>query len=126
LAFCHIPYIGAPLLSFGLLTYAFSTILGWSYYGERAVEYLSGKRWIVVYRMLYIVAVFSGSVVSLDLVWNLADCMNALMAIPNLISLLALNGIIVHETRKYLWRGRLDREMDDWEIQQMIDDDESE
>ena len=64
--------------------------------------------------------------VSLDLVWNLADCMNALMAIPNLISLLALNGIIVHETRKYLWRGRLDREMDDWEIQQMIDDDESE
>lgn len=126
LAFCHIPYIGAPLLSFGLLTFAFSTILGWSYYGERAVEYLSGKRWIIVYRVLYIVAVFAGSVVSLDLVWNLADCMNALMAIPNLISLLALNGIIVHETRKYLWRGRLDREMDDWEIQQMIDDDESE
>lgn len=52
--------------------------------------------------------------------------MNALMAIPNLISLLALNGIIVHETRKYLWRGRLDREMDDYEIQQMIDDNTSE
>lgn len=126
LAFCHIPIIGAPLLTFGLLTFAFSTILGWSYYGERAVEYLKGRRWVPLYRILYIIAVFVGSVVSLDVVWNLADCMNALMAIPNLISLLALNGIIVHETRKYLWRGRLDREMDDYEIQQMIDDNTSE
>lgn len=126
LAFCHIPYIGAPLLTFGLLTFAFSTILGWSYYGERAVEYLKGRRWVPLYRILYIIAVFVGSVVSLDVVWSLADCMNALMAIPNLISLLALNGIIVHETRKYLWRGRLDREMDDYEIQQMIDDNTSE
>lgn len=126
LAFCHIPYVGAPLLSFGLLTFAFSTILGWSYYGERAVEYLKGRKWILGYRIIYIVAVFVGSVVSLDLVWNLADCMNALMAIPNLISLLALNGIIVHETRKYLWRGRLDKEMDDVEMQQMIDDNEEE
>ena len=122
LAFCHIPYVGAPLLTFGLLTFAFSTILGWSYYGERAVEYLEGRKWIHLYRILYIIAVFVGSVVSLDLVWNLADCMNALMAIPNLVSLLALNGIIVHETRKYLWRGRLDKEMDDYELQQMIDD----
>ena len=126
LAFCHIPYVGAPLLTFGLLTFAFSTILGWSYYGERAVEYLEGRKWIHLYRILYIAAVFVGSVVSLDLVWNLADCMNALMAIPNLISLLALNGIIVHETRKYLWRGRLDKEMDDYELQQMIDDNEEE
>ena len=122
LAFCHIPYVGAPLLTFGLLTFAFSTILGWSYYGERAVEYLEGRKWIHLYRILYIIAVFVGAVVSLDLVWNLADCMNALMAIPNLVSLLALNGIIVHETRKYLWRGRLDKEMDDYELQQMIDD----
>lgn len=126
LAFSHIPYVGAPLLSFGLLTFAFSTILGWSYYGERAVEYLKGKSWIKGYRIIYIVAVFVGSIVSLDLVWNLADCMNALMAIPNLISLLALNGIIVHETRKYLWRGRLDKEMDESEMQAMIDDNESE
>jgi AGCS family alanine or glycine:cation symporter len=55
--------------------------------------------------------VFIGSVMNLALVWNLADCMNALMAIPNLISLLCLNGIIVHETKKYLWRDRLDEEM---------------
>lgn len=111
LAFGKIPYVGTPLLSFGLLTFAFSTILGWSYYGERAVEYLKGQRWMKIYRVLYIVAVFVGSVVSLDIVWNVSDCMNALMAIPNLISLQLLNGILVHETRKYLWRNRLDREM---------------
>ena len=61
--------------------------------------------------MLYIVAVFVGSIMNLSIVWNLADCMNALMAIPNLLSLLFLSGIIVHETRKYLWRDRLDRDM---------------
>lgn len=110
-AFCKIPYIGAPLLSFGLLTFAFSTILGWSYYGERAVEYLNGKRWTYVYRVLYIIAVFIGSIVNLSLVWNISDCMNALMAIPNLLSLLFLSGIIVHETRKYLWHDRLDEGM---------------
>ena len=111
-AFSKIPVVGTPLLTFGLLTFAFSTILGWCYYGERAVEYLRGYRWVLVYRTLYIVALFFGSVMSLAVVWNLADCMNALMAIPNLLSLLFLSGVIVHETRKYLWRGRLDRQMD--------------
>ena len=110
-AFSKIPYIGTPILTFGLLTFAFSTILGWSYYGERAMEYLKGRKWMLVYRILYILATFVGSIASLGIVWNIADCMNALMAIPNLISLLMLNGIIVHETRKYLWRGRLDKEM---------------
>ena len=110
-AFSKIPVIGRPLLTFGLLTFAFSTILGWCYYGERAIEYLKGRKWVLVYRMLYIAAVFAGSVMNLALVWNLADCMNALMAIPNLLSLIFLNGIIVHETRKYLWRDRLDKEM---------------
>ena len=62
------------------------------------------------YRVIYIVAVFCGSVMNLTLVWNLADCMNALMAIPNLVSLLMLSGIIVHETRKFLWRNRLDKD----------------
>ena len=109
MAFSKIPIIGTPLLTFGLLTFAFSTILGWCYYGERAVEYLKGRRWMLVYRMIFIVAVFIGSVMQLGVVWNMADCMNALMAIPNLLSLLALNGIIVHETRKYLWRDHLDR-----------------
>ena len=108
-AFSKIPVVGTPLLTIGLLTFAFSTILGWCYYGERAVEYLKGKQWVKAYRIAYIAAVFLGSILNLSIVWNLADCMNALMAIPNLISLLALSGIIVHETRKYLWRGRLDR-----------------
>ena len=107
-AFSKIPVVGTPLLTFGLLTFAFSTILGWCYYGERAVEYLKGKRWMIVYRILYIIAVFIGSVANLAVVWNFADCMNALMAIPNLISLLCLSGVIVHETRKYLWKNQLD------------------
>ena len=108
-AFSKIPVVGTPLLTFGLLTFAFSTILGWCYYGERAIEYLKGRKWVLGYRIIYIIAVFLGSVMNLGVVWNIADCMNALMAIPNLISLLSLSGIIVHETRKYLWRGRLDK-----------------
>jgi len=67
---------------------------------------------VIAYRVVFILAVFLGSVMNLAVVWNLADCMNALMAIPNLLSLLCLNGVIVHETRKYLWRDRLDREME--------------
>lgn len=112
-AFAKIPFIGTPLLTFGLATFAFSTILGWCYYGERAVEYLKGYRWVIAYRIAYIAALFIGSIMSLQMVWNFADCMNALMAIPNLISILALSGILVHETRKYLWRNRLDEEMND-------------
>ncbi len=106
MAFSKIPYVGAPLLTVGLLTFAFSTILGWSYYGERAADYLGAKH--SIYRVLYIIALFVGSVVSLDIVWNIADCMNALMAIPNLLSLLFLSGVIVSETKKYLWSNRLD------------------
>ena len=112
-AFAKIPFIGTPLLTFGLTTFAFSTILGWCYYGERAIEYLKGYRWVIAYRIAYIAAVFIGSIMSLQMVWNFADCMNALMAIPNLISILALSGVLVHETRKYLWRNRLDEEMND-------------
>lgn len=111
-AFGKIPYIGAPLLTFGLVTFAFSTTLGWSYYGERCVEYLKGRRWMLAYRLLYIVSIFIGCVISLDLVWNIADCMNALMAIPNLISLVGLSGVLINETRKYLWKGNLDSDMD--------------
>ena len=109
-AFTKIPFVGRPLLTFGLTTFAFSSILGWCYYGECAVEYLKGKQWVLGYRVLYIGALFLGSVMNLALVWNLADCMNALMVIPNLLSLIFLSGIIIHETRKYLWRNRLDKE----------------
>ncbi len=109
-AFGMIPYIGTPILTFGIITFAFSTILGWSYYGERAIEYLAGRRSIVFYRILYILLVFTGSTMSLALVWNLADIMNALMAVPNLISLLLLSGVIAKDTQHYLWDKNLDEE----------------
>jgi len=107
MAFGKIPYVGPAILSVGILTFAFSTILGWSYYGEKAMEYLGGKKWIIYYRIAYIAAAFVGSVMNLTVVWNIADSMNALMAIPNLIGLLLLSGVAVRETRKYLWSGRL-------------------
>ncbi|MGL4852995.1 MAG: alanine:cation symporter family protein, partial [Phocaeicola sp.] len=88
--------------------FAFSTLLGWAYYGEKSIEYLGGSRLIKYYRMLWIVAVFIGSIINLALVWAIADSMNALMAIPNLISLLLLSNVVVKETRKYLWEDRLD------------------
>ena len=107
-AFDKIPYIGAPLLTFGIITFAFSTILGWCYYGEKAMEYLKGKKWMLVYRGVFIVTVFIGATVQLAVVWNLADIANALMAIPNMISLIFLSGIIAKETQKYLWNDKLD------------------
>ncbi|MBQ4222170.1 MAG: alanine:cation symporter family protein, partial [Bacteroidales bacterium] len=113
-AFDKLPYVGPIILSVGIVTFAFSTILGWSYYGERAIEYLAGRNVkagkivVAIYRVLFIGAVFAGSVLSLSVVWNLADIANALMAIPNLIAILLLSGVIVAETRKYLWNNRLD------------------
>ena len=112
-AFSKIPYVGAPLLTFGILTFAFSTILGWSYYGESAVNYIEGKKINRFYRILYIIALFFGSIINLDIIWNIADCMNALMAIPNLIALLLLSGVAARETKKYLWSNRLDEEMEE-------------
>ncbi|HOT45878.1 MAG TPA: sodium:alanine symporter family protein [Spirochaetota bacterium] len=106
-AFAEIPVAGPIILTVGLLTFVYSTILGWSYYGERSVEYLFGKRSIVPYRVLWVGAVMVGSVVSLPLVWDLADMMNMLMAIPNLIALILLNGVIIAETRKFLWDGSI-------------------
>ena len=107
-AFAKIPYIGTSLLSVGVVTFAFSTAIGWCYYGERAVEYLAGKRTMLAYRIVYLISVFLGSVVGLSLVWNIADCMNAFMAIPNLLSLIFLSGVLVSETGKYLWNNKLD------------------
>ncbi len=112
-AFAKIPVIGSPLLLVGLVTFAFTTILGWCYYGEMAVEYLRGKRWTHYYRILYILVAFLGTIINLAMVWNLADCMNALMAIPNLVSLLLLSGVIVRDTKHYLWDNNLDEVMDE-------------
>jgi alanine or glycine:cation symporter, AGCS family len=92
------------VLTVGLLTFVFSTILGWSYYGEKAAEYLVGAGVIPAYRALWVAAVMVGSVISLPAVWSFADVANGLMAIPNLISLIALSGVIVAETREHLWQ----------------------
>ncbi len=115
-AFEKLPYVGTLILSVGIVTFAFSTILGWSYYAERAIEYLAGRNQkarkiaIGVYRAVWIAAIFAGSVLSLSVVWNLADIANAMMAIPNLVAILLLSGVIVRETRKYLWENRLDED----------------
>lgn len=107
-AFGLIPVVGPLVLTFGLLTFVFSTILGWSYYGERAIEYLFGKVAIMPYRIAWVIVVFLGSIMALPVVWDMADAMNALMAIPNLIALILLSGVIVAETKKYLWEDNLD------------------
>lgn len=113
LAFGQIPYVGSIILTVSLITFAFSTILGWSYYAERSIEYLAGRRTVFFYRIVWVVLVYVGAVVDLSLVWNCADIVNALMAAPNIISLVLLSGVIVRETRKYLWNNNLDAESDD-------------
>mgnify|MGYP003382142396 CR=1 FL=1 len=110
-AFTDIPIIGSIVLTIGLLTFVFSTILGWSYYGEKAAEYLWGPRVVAPYRWLWVVAVMLGSVLSLPIVWTFADIANGLMAIPNLITLLVLTGVIIAETRTYLWNDNIDADM---------------
>ena len=102
-AFADLPVVGPIVLTVGLITFVFSTILGWSYYGEKACEYLFGTRSILTYRVLWVIAVMAGSVAPLPIVWSAADITNALMAIPNLISLLLLTHVIVEETRLHLW-----------------------
>jgi len=109
MAFEDLSTIGPIVLTIGLLTFVFSTILGWAYYGEKAAEYLFGSSVIFPYRILWVGAVMLGSVSTLTAVWSFSDVANGLMAVPNLISLLALNGVIVAETREYLWSGNLDK-----------------
>lgn len=101
LAFNHIGAFGDLILVGGLLTFVFSTILGWGYYGEKAVEYLFGVRSVIFYRLLWIGAVFIGAIWKSDAVWNFCDIMNGLMALPNLAALLLLSGVIAAETRRY-------------------------
>ncbi len=100
-AFSVIPYVGVPVLVFGLITFAFSTILGWYYYGERACVYLFGEKAIKPYKILWVIFVLVGSLVELNVVWNIADILNGLMAIPNIIAVLLLHKVIANETEKY-------------------------
>ncbi|WP_317854822.1 sodium:alanine symporter family protein [Chakrabartyella piscis] len=107
-AFNAIPVVGPIVLTIGLITFAWSTILGWSYYGERSWVYLVGTKAIKPFRIAWTLVVFVGCVTALDLVWNIADTLNAMMAFPNLVALLGLSGVIVSETKKYLWDDNLD------------------
>ena len=97
------PSVASFVLMIGLVFFAFTTILGWNYYGERCLEYLSNRnqKAVIIYRWLYILAVFIGPYMTVEAVWNIADIFNALMAIPNLIAIIALRKVIANETRLY-------------------------
>jgi alanine or glycine:cation symporter, AGCS family len=92
---------GGFIVSFGIVFFAYSTIIGWAYYGEKCIEYLLGVKALLPYRLVYSLFVFIGASVKLELVWNFADVMNGLMAVPNLIGLLGLSGIVVAETNRF-------------------------
>ena len=109
LAFGQIPYLGPIILTLGIICFAYSTILGWAYYGERAVEYFAGKKGLIPYRVLYIIVAAIAPIVTLDVVWALADVLNALMAIPNLIAVLLLSNVIARETKVYI------NDLDKWD-----------
>lgn len=109
LAFGQIPYLGPIILTLGIICFAYSTVLGWAYYGERAVEYFSGKKGLIPYRILYVAVAAIAPIVTLDVVWALADILNALMAIPNLLAVLLLSNVISQETKVYI------NDLDKWD-----------
>ncbi|MDO4292359.1 MAG: sodium:alanine symporter family protein [Eubacteriales bacterium] len=113
LAFEQIPYLGPVILTLGIVCFAYSTVLGWAYYGERAVEYFAGKKGLVPYRVLYVAVAAVAPVVTLDVVWALADILNALMAIPNLLAVLLLSNVIARETKRYI------NDLDAWEEEEI-------
>ncbi|MBQ5624784.1 MAG: alanine:cation symporter family protein, partial [Phascolarctobacterium sp.] len=96
------PEWGSFILMIGLVLFAFTTILGWNYYGERCVEYLMGVKAILPYRIIFVGLIACGPFLKLEAIWILADIVNGLMAIPNLIALLALTGVVVSETKAYM------------------------
>ena len=102
LAFDQIPVIGPFILVAGIISFAFSTVLGWAYYGERCIEYFAGKKVLIPYRILYIAVAVIAPILSLYLIWLIADILNALMAIPNLVAVLLLSPVVVAETKKYI------------------------
>lgn len=119
-AFAAIPYIGTPILVLGLCTFAYSTILGWGYYGSRCITYLFGNKGVKPYQVIYVIGAFLGAVGVGDLVWTIADITNALMAIPNLLVILLLSGVIARETDHYVYDDNMD-EIDDRPIPTMAE-----
>ncbi len=107
-AFAQIPVIGTPILVVGIVLFAFSTILGWSYYGERCIEYLFGRKGVLPYKLIFIVVLLVTPITALDLVWTMSDIFNALMALPNIVAIIVLTPVIVKETNYYLYGRRRD------------------
>ncbi|MEN2768255.1 alanine/glycine:cation symporter family protein [Ornithinibacillus xuwenensis] len=101
---------GSYIVTIGIVLFAFSTIVGWSYYGEKCFSYLFNDRVVPIYRVVFVLAVMYGAVETLDLVWGISDIMNALMAVPNLIGLLGLSGVVVYETKKFLQVAKEEKE----------------
>ena len=101
LAFSTIPLVGKPVLVVGLITFTFSTMLGWYYYGERCAVYLFGEKVILLYKIIWVAGIFAGSLAELKFIWNIADILNGLMSIPNIVAVLLLSGVIAFETKKY-------------------------
>ena len=110
-AFASIPYIG-------MILFAYTTILGWSYYGNRCITYLFGKHAIRPYQVIYVIVAFLGAIGVGDVVWTVSDITNALMAVPNIIVVLLLSGMIARETKHYVWEDNLD-EVDETPIPQL-------
>lgn len=102
LAFGQIPYMGPIILVIGMITFAYSTILGWSYYGERCCEYLFGKKGLIPYRLVFLAILVVAPLITLDIVWNISDILNALMAIPNIVAVLFLSNEVAADTKHYL------------------------
>ena len=96
-----LPGPGGWIVAFGLIFFAYSTILGWCYYGEKCVSYLFGEKSVTAYRLIYVASVLAGTIASLNLVWDIADTLNGMMALPNLIALLLLTKVIVEETKDF-------------------------
>ena len=101
-----LPGVGKWVVSAGLIFFAYSTIIGWSYYGESCVRYLCGAKAIIHYRWIYCLLVIVGACTKVSLVWNISDVMNGAMAIPNLVALLGLSGVVFRETKKYFHDSR--------------------
>lgn len=114
-AFAQIPFVGTPILVVGIAAFAYSTILGWSYYGERCIEYIFGKKIMIPYRLVFLFVLLVSPLITLNVVWDVADTLNALMTIPNLVAILLLSKTIAKETDYYLYGKRLD-EFDKTEI----------
>jgi AGCS family alanine or glycine:cation symporter len=101
-AFNSVAWWGGYVVSLGLVLFAFTTLIGWAYYGEKCVEYLFGIKSVPFFRIVFIMVCFMGALLELEVVWKVSDIFNGLMAFPNLIALFALSGVVIKETSAFL------------------------